>query len=138
MRTKKEDKDFGAGLIHQVASPTADTEPRLSHTPGPWTVHRSVRNGRWLVDGPPEGLAGVWCVCRVLSDEPIDRTNAHLIAAAPDLLAVLRDLEWSRLNDGRGVTHVQCPSCFALQSRGTGHNHYCGLAAALAKAEGRS
>lgn len=54
-----------------------------------------------------------------------------------ELLSVLRDMEWLGLNDGRGVTHRQCPACSALQSRGTGHNPYCGLAAAIAKAEGK-
>lgn len=52
-------------------------------------------------------------------------------------LAVLRDLEWIGMNDGRGVTHAMCPACSALKARGSGHNPYCGLAAALAKAEGR-
>lgn len=73
----------------------------------------------------------------------------HLVGSRPDdcfaclaeqrdaLLAVLRDLEWIGMNDGRGVTHSQCPACSALKSRGSGHNHYCGLAAAIAKAEGR-
>lgn len=64
--------------------------------------------------------------------------NARLIAAAPDLYAVLRDLEWIGMNDGRGVTHQQCPACSALKARGSGHNPFCGLAAALAKAEGEA
>lgn len=62
--------------------------------------------------------------------------DACLIAAAPDMLAVLRALEWLGMNDGRGVTNLQCPACSALRHRGTGHNPHCGLAAAIAKAEG--
>lgn len=60
-----------------------------------------------------------------------------IAAAAPDLLAVLRGLEWIGMNDGRGVTQLQCPACAALESRGSGHNQHCGLAAAVTKAEGR-
>lgn len=55
--------------------------------------------------------------------------------AALELLAVLRDLEWIGMNDGRGVTHARCPACSALKSRGSGHNPYCGLEAAIRKAE---
>ncbi|MGE3840076.1 MAG: hypothetical protein AB7I50_00670 [Vicinamibacterales bacterium] len=59
------------------------------------------------------------------------------VFAAPTMLFLLRDMEWLGLNDGRGVTHQQCPACSALKSRGTGHNPYCGLAAAIDKAEGK-
>lgn len=66
-----------------------------------------------------------------------DHYIAEIEAQRDALLAVLRDLEWLGLNDGRGVTHRKCPACSALQSRGAGHNPYCGLAAAIAKVEGK-
>ena len=118
----------------------------MKHTPGPWRIDASYEIPHVIASGFEKGAT---CVAVVYGDNasimarvPGSRIadvipNAHLLAAAPDMLAVLRDLEWSRLNDGCGVTRVQCPACFALQSRGTGHNPYCGLAAAIAKAEGR-
>lgn len=69
-------------------------------------------------------------------EQSLDRQVGDLMRQRDELLAVLRDLEWLGLNDGRGVTHRQCPACSALHSRSTGHNPYCGLAAAIAKAEG--
>lgn len=57
--------------------------------------------------------------------------GAGSVEVAPGALAVLRELEWIGMNDGRGVTYLQCPACSALKSRGTGHNPYCGLEAAL-------
>jgi hypothetical protein len=117
-----------------------------AHTPGPWIVKQDVyRSGDIDVFARKVQYVGTHvahvCVRKEPDDGDLPReqalANARLIAAAPDMLALLRDLEWSRLNDGRGVTQVQCPACFALQSRGTGHNPYCGLVAVLAKAEGR-
>ena len=109
------------------------------HTKGPWRVVE--RDPDDCILGVQMTTGARYTVADVYGDvEEMNgamRANAQLIAAAPEMLAVLRDLEWSRLNDGRGVTQVQCPACFALQSRGTGHNPYCGLAAALAKAESR-
>ena len=84
----------------------------------------------------PVGLARIYV--RLVSVDPDSkRVIAGLLTTIDELTVLLRDLEWSRLNDGRGVTQVQCPACFALQSRGTGHNAFCGLEAAISKAEGR-
>ena len=74
---------------------------------------------------------------------PVDIASAtntpyrDIVRQRDDMLAVLRDLEWIGMNDGRGVTQLKCPACSALKSRGSGHNPYCGLAAAIAKAEDR-
>lgn len=84
--------------------------------------------GRWRMSstGLEPHQAGEWVRFEAITE---------LLCQRGEMLAVLRDLEWLGLNDGRGVTHRQCPACSALQSRGTGHNPYCGLAAAIAKAE---
>jgi hypothetical protein len=60
------------------------------HTPGPWTVQETTvsSNQCYCVN------SGKFCVARVgygfeEGEEPQDRPNARLIAAAPDLLAAL-------------------------------------------------
>lgn len=62
------------------------------HTPGPWAAYNLAR-GRilksWRVCGPASP------VCRIFggqSSGDAEVANARLIAAAPDLLAALRDL----------------------------------------------
>lgn len=62
----------------------------VSHTPGPWKVyHRHERAGPhsdemaglgWELEGPPEAM---------LRGQFAKAADAHLIAAAPDLLAAL-------------------------------------------------
>jgi len=113
-----------------------------AHTPGPWIVDQDYRPGMsWNrhIATEAEPFFTICFMCHSNGvDEACDEANANLVAAAPDLLSVLRDLEWIGMNDGRGVTHLMCPACSALKSRGSGHNHYCGLAAAIAKAEAQS
>ena len=61
------------------------------HTPGPWRVY----NG-WVhpsFDGPgPETTNGDTAICEPLGQDK--NANAHLIAAAPDLLAGLEQAIW--------------------------------------------
>jgi hypothetical protein len=125
-----------------------ETTEKVTHTPIPWTVERidyepchpdeKARDVSFEVKGP-SGLV-VQTIMREIGREDqriaTDEANVRLIAAAPEMLAVLRGLEWIGMNDGCGVSHLKCPACSALQSRGTGHNHFCGLAAAIAKAQG--
>lgn len=152
MTRKNDEIHSGANAAEGVTARSAATRPEPQATPGPWMVDEHCDTMIWTV-GDPYGhgrmriadlrgwghLSGQGA-CRFNEDKAaaIQDANGRLIAAAPDLLMVLRGMEWLGLNDGRGVTHRQCPACSALQSRGTGHNPYCGLAAAIAKAEGRS
>jgi len=95
----------------------------MGHTPGPWTLHR------WG-DNDYEINAAEWTVCYVpgFVDDTVESDmaehNAPLIAAAPDLLAGLRELvgydEGSSDKDSYGYEVLQ--RCKA----------------AIAKAEGRS
>ena len=89
----------------------------MSHTPGPW----------W-VDGPDEGIevhdtfgrtASVWGDPDANSEA---WANAHLIAAAPDLLAAARLANQELIDMGQGSSGS--PALVALW-------------AAIAKAEGR-
>lgn len=64
----------------------------MSHTPGPWRVfdnadHFIIGIGELNGDGITDCGFGIW---RGKSEEA--QANARLIAAAPDLLAVLPDL----------------------------------------------
>lgn len=73
------------------------SETDQKHTSGPWKARRScgVLGGeveRWAIDGPPQGLAGRWWVASMISDEPRDAANAHLIAAAPDYHAAAMEM----------------------------------------------
>lgn len=64
---------------------TSETEGRPAHTPGPWTV-AADKTHPWQVQCPqlgfPEDYKGI--VCHVGY-----KPNAHLIAAAPELLSAL-------------------------------------------------
>jgi hypothetical protein len=61
---------------------------QTKHTPGPWNEDLSRMDLAGVV-GPDD----VW-ICRMsrLGDLPSARANAHLIAAAPDLLAACQDV----------------------------------------------
>lgn len=58
------------------------------HTPGPWQVAYLDQNGQAVVKGEHIEIASCWHHC-VGSIEKEMYANAHLIAAAPDMLNVL-------------------------------------------------
>ncbi len=97
----------------------ADT---VKHTPGPWLnagrgagahIHADKGEIAWL-----RSYMGI-------PDEEID-ANAHLVAAAPDLLEALRDFA-SMKCETAGVEDLEGGCCRTCRAR-----------AAIAKAEGRS
>lgn len=121
--------------------------PTVKPTPGPWALALFTKNK----DGFPDSLAvapaklvdarkhgnAICILSAVEKVTPQDEANAYLIAAAPDLLAVLKSVEWSGLTDAEeGGLSDACPCCDAEE--GDGHHDGCKLAAALAKAEGRA
>ena len=69
-----------------------------NHTPGPWKAH--IETGRWKIR--PSGLdvkqhtAGYAPIALVDGDKRIEietrMANAHLIASAPELLAIVKTL----------------------------------------------
>ena len=76
------------------------------HTPGPWHVPKDI-------PGPDKWMVADCCgIIRRSTDE--EKANAHLIAAAPDMLAALKQI----MEEG-----ITGPSCDAAR-------------AAIAKAEG--
>jgi hypothetical protein len=56
-----------------------------AHTPGPWMASQYLDNGKW---GVLAGDNGIIVSVRSMSDG-LGKANAHLIAAAPDLLSAL-------------------------------------------------
>jgi hypothetical protein len=75
-------------------------------------------------------------------DEMVDiirRSNA-LVAAAPEMLAMLKRLEWCQMTLDDGVTFHEtvhyCPKCGYAKTEG--HKPTCELAALIARAEGRT
>ncbi len=106
------------------------------HTPGPWWVERRVGDAL-QVNAHHRGPASSYCVASLNHWEgETDRANATLIAAAPDLLALAKQLanECSECN-GTGAIPVTvnagdlecepCPDCFDIRT-------------VIAKAEGKS
>lgn len=72
-----------------------------AHTPGPWFARKdpnSLDNDDWCVGTGPENIDKV-AVCSAC--------DAHLIAAAPDLLDALKELrDWYQ-------EHIGLPACAA-------------------------
>jgi hypothetical protein len=63
----------------------------MSHTPGPWKIFDGWGSSRFspvIVDSIPDvdGKCVANCICHVASSNDVAEANAHLIAAAPDLL----------------------------------------------------
>jgi len=105
------------------------TSKPAQHTPGSWavtgtSVHSQARNGQnWICQGPNDSPAAPPLAER--------EANARLIAAAPDLLAALRELIEHSYSPMSGDPATDVP----LQRK---HNAaLAGARAAIAKAEGR-
>ena len=106
------------------------------HTEGPWFVTVAVPPLIYIEDQRRDGET----ICTVTDEgRPQDEANARLIAAAPDMLAMLKRVEW---------TWGECPCCrktmegnnFAYYAKqpNRGHRDDCELAALIAKAEGEA
>ena len=103
----------------------------VKHTPGPWLIEEDDHEEEFEIypqkDGPPP--LGRWAeICTVKDYHGSPKANAHLIAAAPDLLEALKAavsaLEWWEREH-------QCCS-------GATDEQMAIINAAIAKAEGRA
>lgn len=101
-------------------------------TPGPWDFveSRTLIHVETRIDNPVG--AGI----HVCSLPKTAVANAHLIAAAPDLLAALKMTQF-------GFNHRRCVACAGWGMSPNGetdmvHTKTCPVALALAKAEGRT
>src|SRR4051812_21720968 len=80
-------------------------------TPGPWELRSELVGCNLVVDGPGRSpVARLYAFDQPDKPDMEARANAHLVAAAPDLLTVAE-----RLMDGA----VDCASC-----GGSGHNPF--------------
>jgi hypothetical protein len=102
----------------------------MSHTPGPWAFVPGYSNGdvegvEGCIQGGEAGLiiADVYCdVPELASEAP---ANLRLIAAAPDMLSVLKMIDREVTNGGEC-----CPVCQQAP-----HFKHCALVDAIAQAE---
>jgi hypothetical protein len=64
------------------------------HTAGPWSVadYKTVNTGNHVIRSPERGPGDSHPVVASVHKRPGYKANAHLIAAAPDLLAACRGL----------------------------------------------
>ena len=102
----------------------------MSHTPGPWKVdknHKGFVDIRRDVDSYTSDIATVWDFYAKNY-----RSNARLIAAAPDMLAALEEVMGELDVEG-----LPCPLCGG--SAASGHKYNClwhVVNAAIQKARG--
>jgi len=97
---------------------------QAQHTPGPWTAEPEGGRGAWV-----RGSNGTWAALACGDTDAEADANAHLIAAAPDMLVALQmavpALEW-------------CQKQWASSpQQGSGINVLAVVRATLADAEGR-
>lgn len=98
------------------------------HTPGPWTCGVEHRDGCRKVSTPDEYILAMVNFRAYRRQEGM--ADAHLIAAAPDLLAALKAVEWVDDSDWGPI----CPWC-GVEQPGP-HVGDCQGHAAIAKATG--
>lgn len=61
-----------------------------THTPGPWTLHPTALHPAVRSVGTPDAGARRICTVGSMNGNPVDKANARLIAAAPELLEALQ------------------------------------------------
>ena len=116
--------------LHPKLSKFADKQRKgevmTNHTPGPWTIHDYEV---WTSKGPGHGLVchcAPYCPPLLNSEQGREFTaNAHLIAAAPELLEALHDI--NILMDALNISNIGLIAASAHQI----------VRAAIAKAEGK-
>lgn len=75
------------------------TETKVAHTPGPWRFAPGEDNQVYDAANTDAPICGAICdedglhIARIWSDVPEAKANAHLIAAAPELLRILEAID---------------------------------------------
>ncbi len=111
-----------------------------THSPGPWKWDEPWHSTNVLraADG---GTIVTYDRAYLHDNSELDATdhaNRALIAAAPDMLALLLDLEWAEgtATHGRGAGRCINPECFQTQAEG--HLPDCRLDRLLRETQGTS
>jgi hypothetical protein len=106
----------------------------MAHTEGPWEVVGPQDYGVYRIEHLPaeNEWVATTTICDIDGDSGREAANAHLIAAAPDLLAALEAVEWVPME-----YRESCPWCHADPGSG-GHAPDCQRQAAIAKAKGET
>lgn len=90
----------------QAVPPVRSSES--AHTPGPWEADNNEGYSIWRIVGTRnDGRHSL--LAEVIGDCAETDANARLIAAAPDMLAVLREIEGtpaSMVNDAESLRHT--------------------------------
>jgi len=63
---------------------------KAKHTPGPWTLHPTALHPAVRSVGTPDAGPRRICTVGTMNGNPVDKANARLIAAAPELLEALK------------------------------------------------
>lgn len=76
------------------------------HTPGPWDAPRNGLDGAVYAPNAPKGA--LWRICDQIRGQSHDELtgNACLIAAAPDMLAALREVSREMSAPGGCITET--------------------------------
>jgi hypothetical protein len=97
MRTTEQPDSFKADFA------AGDGQQVQAHTPGPWCAEGRDANLIVVFVGEPDPNVDRNAVCAIMDGHAKEReANARLIAAAPDLLAALIELEQFHAREGEG------------------------------------
>ena len=100
------------------------------HTPKPWKYYnRHYPAGPAIIPKMGPGICSFFNESADLRGDEEHDANGYIMAAAPDLLEVLQQVEWTNAIDGE----LCCPWCGNYREHG--HRQDCPRQAAIAKAE---
>jgi hypothetical protein len=111
----------------------------MKHSPGPWKWERSKGDPEvgMVYDADGNEVTVGHCGCCFPGDEHCTKADGMLIAAAPEMLELLRGVEWLG-NRRAGPACPWCAGSHPLAGRlvMSGHGPDCQLAALLARVDG--
>ena len=86
------ERDRAAALEASKASQAAikRENAKTGHTPGPWVVHPTTHHPAVRSVGTSDTGPRRICTVGSMNGNPVDKKNARLIAAAPELLEALQ------------------------------------------------
>ena len=84
------ERDRPAALAASEASQAKAKRENATHTPGPWVVHPTTHHPAVRSVGTSDTGPRRICTVGSMNGNPVDKKNARLIAAAPDLLEALK------------------------------------------------